>query len=28
MGTETSQGAVGFVVDRDYYEIQFPLRGE
>ena len=28
MGTETSQGAVGFVIDRDYYEIQFPLRGE
>jgi len=27
MGTETSQGAVGFVIDRDYYEIQFPLRG-
>jgi len=29
MGTKTSQGAVGFVIDRDYYEIQFPLeRGE
>jgi len=28
MGTETRQGAVGFVIDRDYYEIQFPLEGE
>src|SRR5438128_10988769 len=28
MGTETNQGAVGFVIDRDYYEIHFPLRGE
>src|SRR5438105_4652982 len=27
MGTETRQGAVGFVVDRDYYEIQFPVEG-
>jgi hypothetical protein len=27
MGTETRQGAVGFVIDRDYYEIQFPLEG-
>jgi hypothetical protein len=25
MGTRTRQGAVGFVIDRDYYEIQFPL---
>jgi len=25
MGTETKQGAVGFVIDRDYLEIQFPL---
>jgi hypothetical protein len=28
MGTKTHQGAVGFVIDRDYYEIQFPLPGE
>ena len=28
MGTETHQGAVGFVIDRDYYEIQFPREGE
>lgn len=28
MGTETRQGAVGFVIDRDYYEIEFPLEGE
>ncbi len=28
MGTETHQGAVGFVIDRDYYEIRFPLEGE
>src|SRR5262249_223051 len=27
MGTQTRQGAVGFVIDRDYYEIQFPLGG-
>jgi hypothetical protein len=27
MGTKTRQGAVGFVIDRDYYEIQFPLEG-
>jgi hypothetical protein len=27
MGTATRQGAVGFVIDRDYYEIQFPLNG-
>jgi len=25
LGTETNQGAVGFVVDRDYLEIRFPL---
>ena len=24
MGTETNQGAVGLVIDRDYLEIQFP----
>jgi hypothetical protein len=28
LGTETRQGAVGFVIDRDYYEIQFPAEGE
>jgi hypothetical protein len=28
MGTETRQGAVGFVIDRDFYEIEFPLEGE
>jgi hypothetical protein len=28
MATSTSQGAVGFVIDRDYYEIRFPLPGE
>lgn len=27
MGTRTRQGAIGFVIDRDYYEIQFPLQG-
>lgn len=27
LGTKTNQGAVGFVIDRDYYEIQFPLAG-
>lgn len=27
MGTETHQGAVGFVIDRDYLEIRFPLLG-
>ncbi len=26
MGTKTRQGVVGFVIDRDYYEIQFPLK--
>jgi hypothetical protein len=25
MGTECHQGAVGFVIDRDYLEISFPL---
>ena len=24
MGSQTKQGAVGFVVDRDYFEIRFP----
>jgi hypothetical protein len=28
LGTETNQGAVGFVIDRTYYEIEFPLEGE
>ena len=28
MGTETRQGAVGLVIDRDYLEIAFPLEGE
>lgn len=28
LGTHTNQGAVGFVIDRDFYEIQFPLTGE
>ena len=28
MGTATRQGAVGFVIDRDYFEIQFPLEEE
>jgi hypothetical protein len=28
MGIETIQGAVGFVIDRDYYEIHFPLEGQ
>jgi hypothetical protein len=26
LGTQTNQGAVGFVIDRDYLEIRFPLR--
>ncbi len=26
MGTESRQGAVGFVIDRDYLEIRFPLK--
>jgi len=25
LGRQTKQGAVGFVIDRDYYEIRFPL---
>lgn len=28
MGTECRQGAVGFVIDRDYLEIRFPLLGK
>ena len=28
MGTECRQGAVGFVIDRDYLEIRFPLTGK
>lgn len=28
LGTQTNQGAVGFVIDRSYYEIEFPLPGE
>ncbi len=28
LGTKTNQGAVGFVIDRDFYEIQFPLTEE
>jgi hypothetical protein len=28
MGIETRQGAVGFVIDRDFFEIQFPLGGD
>src|SRR4051812_14830920 len=28
LGTETRQGAVGFVIDRTFYEIGFPLEGE
>ena len=27
MGTECQQRAVGFVIDRDYLEIRFPLAG-
>ncbi len=27
MGTRTRQGAVGFVIDRDFYEIQFAPEG-
>jgi hypothetical protein len=26
MGERTNQGAVGLVIDRDYLEIQFPLK--
>jgi hypothetical protein len=28
LGTESRQGAVGLVIDRDYLEIAFPLDGE
>jgi hypothetical protein len=28
LGTETHQGAVGFVIDRTFYEIGFPLEGD
>ena len=28
MGTECRQGAVGFVIDRNYLEIRFPLSGK
>jgi hypothetical protein len=28
LGTETNQGAVGFVIDRTFYEIGFPLGGD
>jgi hypothetical protein len=28
LGTETKQGAVGFVIDRTFYEIGFPLEGD
>lgn len=28
LGTEARQGAVGFVIDRDYLEIDFPLPSE
>ena len=28
MGTETNQGAVGLVIDRDYLEIEFPLKDD
>ena len=27
LGTKTNQGAVGFVIDQDFYEIHFPLKG-
>ena len=27
LGTETNQGAVGFVIDRDFLELRFPLKG-
>jgi hypothetical protein len=27
LGRETNQGAVGFVIDRDYYEYEFPFQG-
>jgi hypothetical protein len=28
LGKGTNQGAVGFVIDRSYYEIEFPLSGQ
>ena len=28
MGTATHQGAVGFVIDRDFFEMEFPLAGD
>lgn len=28
MGTDTNQGAVGLVIDRDYLEIRFPLKAQ
>ena len=28
LGSETNQGAVGFVIDRSYYEIKFSLKGD
>lgn len=28
MGTEARQGAVGFVIDRDYLEIRFPREAQ
>lgn len=28
LGTRTNQGAVGFVIDRDFYEMLFPLSEE
>jgi len=28
MGRSTRQGAVGFVIDRDFYEMDFPLEGD
>jgi hypothetical protein len=27
LGAETNQGAVGFVIDRSYFEYEFPLKG-
>jgi hypothetical protein len=28
LGTKTNQGAVGFLIDRTWYEIGFPLKGD
>jgi len=28
MGKETNQGAVGWVMDRTFYEIEFPIQGD